>query len=404
MKLYLKWLFEYWNGGDSNCKTARIPYTRTLLPLQTNAPNCHFCQWFASFSKRYLQARGLRSLREGPAWENDMGKHPWMFAVSAALLVSLCALLIAQGIATVPVHMVITAESVKDASAPQQMSEKAVIVKQGKNQLQVTNWIPAQGDQSALQLYILIDDTCSTQLGVQLDDIRSFINAQAPTTLIGIGYMRNSTLTVVQDFTADHAAAAKAVRLPLGSVGASDSPYLSLMNLLSRWPPSRVRREVIMVTDGINRIREQPFGPSRPGRGALGPTTPYISPDVDSASAAAQRTGVIVHTIYAPGVGRAGRNYFELTNGQNSISKLSEETGGESFMLGLQQPVSFQPYFERIQTILNSQYFLVFRARPGKKGGLQRVKLSTEVPNVELVSADNVWVPAPSSLSKEKEE
>ncbi|MBV8114642.1 MAG: hypothetical protein JO300_07870 [Silvibacterium sp.] len=348
-----------------------------------------------------------------------MRKNAWMFAASAALLLaSPHRLLIAQDSATVPVHLVVSADSTKDASAPQKIDKSNVNVKQGKNLLQVTDWIAAQGDAAALQLFILIDDTCTTELGQHLDEIRNFIKAQPPSTLVALGYMSNSTVNIIQDFSADHEKVAGAVRLPFGRISASDSPYLSLIDLLKRWPPGKVRREVIMVTDGINRIREfgtssnvgaPPRGPGRiPGNPAFGsplnPTVPYISPDVDAASMVSQRTGVIVHTIYAPGVGRAGRNYFELTNGQNQISKLSEETGGESFFLGLQQPVSLQPFLDRIQTVLNSQYYLVFRARPGKKSDLQRVKLSTEVPDVELVSADNVWVPAPSSLSKEKEE
>jgi hypothetical protein len=36
----------------------------------------------------------------------------------------------------------------------------------------------------------------------------------------------------------------------------------------------------------------------------------------------------------------------------------------------------------------------VFQAIPGKKEGLQRVRISTEVANVDFASADNVWVPA----------
>ena len=351
-----------------------------------------------------------------------MRKNPWMIAASAALfVVSTPPFSLAQDSATVSVHLVVTAESTKDNAAPSAITEKDISVKQGKNQLQVTNWIPAQGNSAALQLFILVDDTCVTQdLGTQLNELRAFINAQPSTTLIALGYMRNATVTVVQDFTTDHDKAAKALRLPLGSLGASDSPYLSLVDILKRWPPSKVRREVIMVTDGINRIRgyenggpgyqsslgtASPYGPRGNRTSAFGtPTLPYISPDVDTASMAAQRLGVIVHTIYTPGVGRAGRNYWELNNGQNQIAKLSEETGGESFFLGTQAPVSFQPYLDRIQTILNSQYFLVFKAKPGKKAEMQRVKLSTEVPDVELVSADNVWVPAPSSLSKEKED
>src|SRR5689334_16444172 len=120
---------------------------------------------------------------------------------------------------------------------------------------------------------------------------------------------------------------------------------------------------------------------------------PILSPDVDSASRMAQRYGVIVNSIYTRGVGHAGRNYFELNNGQNGMAKLADETGGQSFYLGLQNPVSFKPYLDRLQLVLNNQYFLVFQAIPGKKDGLQRVKISTEVPKVEIVSADTVWVP-----------
>lgn len=291
-----------------------------------------------------------------------------------------------------------------------------VQVRQGKNSLQVTDWIPARDNQAGLQLFILIDDTSDTSLGSQLGDLRDFINAQAPTTSVGVGYMRNTTVNIVQNFTTDHAQAAKALRLPLASLGASDSPYLSLISLLKGWPENKLRRTVILVTDGVDRLRglSTPSGAvspntrtTTPNRRALSPnatrsytTMPGISPDVDSASRMAQRYGVIVHSIYTPGVGHAGRNYYELTNGQNGMAKLAEETGGESFYLGLQTPVSFKPYLDRLQLILNNQYFLVFQAMPGKKGGLQRVKISTEAPKVEIVSADNVWVSA-TSLSAE---
>jgi len=49
------------------------------------------------------------------------------------------------------------------------------------------------------------------------------------------------------------------------------------------------------------------------------------------------------------------------------MAKLAEETGGEAFFLGLQNAVSFKPYLDRLQMVLNNQYFLVFQAMPGKK-------------------------------------
>lgn len=294
--------------------------------------------------------------------------------------------------ATVPVHLVVSVQSDPKKPTPT-LNKEDVIVKQGKDRLPVVEWIPAKGDQAAMQLFLLIDDTCDTSLGTQLNDLKEFIAAQPASTVVAIGYMRNATVNIVQNFTPDKELAAKAIRLPLGGMGASDSPYLSVVDLVKRWPASKLRREVVMVTDGIDRLRS--FGNPSMGRTGRGMgTMPTFSPDVDTASNVAQRYGVIIHTIYWRGVGHLGRNYWEANLGQNSISKLSDETGGESFFLGLQNAVSFKPYLEDLQKVLDNQYYLVFRGKPGKNDGLQRVKISTEVANSEIVSADNVWVPA----------
>jgi hypothetical protein len=285
--------------------------------------------------------------------------------------------------ATVPVHMLVTLNPEGNKPIPK-VEREDVFVKQGKERLKVTDWIPTRGDRAALDLFILIDDSSDPSLGSQLNDLRSFISAQPPTTAVGVGYMRNGTVELTQNFTNDHDQAAKALRLPLGSSGAYGSPYLSVIDLMKRWPERPVRREVVMVTDGIDRARGGPRTFS---------STAY-NPDADSAATVAQRTGTIIYTIYSPGVGRMRRNFFEANNGQNLLAQLSEVTGGESFFLGLQSPVSFRPYLDDIQRMLDNQYLLGFLAKPKKKAGLQYVKLSSEITGVELVAADAVWVPA----------
>jgi hypothetical protein len=304
--------------------------------------------------------------------------------------------------AAVAVHMVATVEPLKDdETTVASLTREDIKVKQGKNSLPVTGWVPSRGEQSGLQLFLLVDDTCDTSLGSYLDELRGFVEGQPASTVIGIGYMRNTTVNIVQNFTADHTKAAKALRLPMGSLGASDSPYLSLIGILKGWPQNKMRREVLMVSDGIDRLRGA-MAPGSPMNGrSFAVPMPYISSDVDSASREAQKAGVIVHSIYARGVGHTGRNYWEINNGQNGLSKLSDETGGEAFYLGTQNAVSFKPYLDRLQTILNNQYFLVFEARPGKKADLQRIRTSTEAPKVEIVTADNVWVPTARSTSAE---
>lgn len=283
--------------------------------------------------------------------------------------------------ATVPVRMTVTVNVVGDRTMPQ-MGREDVMVKQGKDRLKVTNWVPAKGDSASLGLYVLIDDASDSSLGSQLDDVRGFINSQGPGTLVAVGYMSNATVRIVQDFTTDHALAAKAVRLPLGTTGAYGSPYLSVIDLMKRWSGNAKRNAVLMVTDGIDRARGS-FG-----RG-MG-----IPPDVDVASDLAQRTGTLIYTIYSPGIGRLHRNFWVANNAQNALARLSAETGAESFFLGLQSPVSFKPYLNQVQKMLDNQYIVEFLAKPSKKAGLQSVRISTEVPGVELAAANSVWVPA----------
>ena len=108
----------------------------------------------------------------------------------------------------------------------------------------------------------------------------------------------------------------------------------------------------------------------------------------------AQRAGIVIFSIYTPGAGHFGHTFWRINWGQNYLSQLSDETGGESYYLGSEAPVSFSPYLDDLGRRLLHQYLLTFLAKPVKKAGMQSVKLRTEVSNAELVAADRVYVPA----------
>ena len=278
----------------------------------------------------------------------------------------------------VPVHMVVTAETPHGSSLPL-IHREDVMVYEGRDRDKVTDWIPAQGGRAGLELFILIDDSSNTSLGSQLDDIRQFINAQPASTKIGVAYMDDGTSEILQNLTSNHAQADKALRLPLGISGINGSPYFSLSDLIKRWPESSARREVLVVSDGIDRF----WG--------SGPGDPYV----DSAIEQAQRAGIIVFAIYTPGVGHYGHSFWRTWWGQIYLSQMSDETGGESYYIGFHDaPVAFAPYLDAVALRLTRQYLLTFTAKPQKKAGMQRVKVMTEVRNAELVSADSVYVPA----------
>jgi hypothetical protein len=296
----------------------------------------------------------------------------------------------------VQVHLVITNEAVSADKEFPTLREGDVKVKQGKDFLKVNQLIPARGENAALQLFILIDDTLDSGVGNNLNDVRNFISEQPSSTVIAIGYMSNATVNIVQNLTPDHNLAAKAVRLPRGSLSTMDSPYLSLISLVKGWPQQNVRREVLMVTDGIDRLRGSQVGASRlgPGYGPVYHSMPTVTPDVNSASEISQRYNVLVYSLYAVGVGRAARSSWDLQIGLSGLTKLADETGGDCFSLGISNLVSFKPSLERLQKMFENQYYVVFQAIPKTKAGLQRVNLTTEVPNAEIAAPDNAWVPA----------
>jgi hypothetical protein len=285
---------------------------------------------------------------------------------------------------TTPVQMTVTVRVLGKNKRMPEITREDIVVRQGKDRLQVTGWTPVGRERASLDLFLLIDDAARSTVSSQFQDLREFISALPSSTSIGVGYMRNGSVQVAQDLTTDRQKASSALRIPRGSPAAYGSPYLSVIDLMKRWPDTGNRREILMITDGIDRLHP---GPRNRG-------LDQISPDVTSASTVAQRTGTIIHAIYTRGVGWRGGNFWQVANGQNAMAKLADATGGEAFFLGIQEPVSFRPYLEHLQAGFDNRYRLEFKALPGKKAGLQYVKLTTEVAGVELDSADSVWVAA----------
>ena len=298
-------------------------------------------------------------------------------------MMAVCALGAASAMAQpatngVPVQMVVTVEAHHGSDVPS-VSASDVMVMEGKDRDRVTDWVPAQGEHAGLELFILIDDSASRDISLQFGDIRKFIDEQPSSAQIGVAYMQNGIARVAQNLTNDHAAADKALRLPMGVRGGNASPYFALSDLMKRWPKSDNRREVLIVSDGIDLYY---------GSGDL--QDPYLSAAIEDV----QKGGVQVSAIYSPGVGHSGHSYWQTYWGQMYLAELADRTGGEAYYIGMTgPPVAFAPYLKDLANRLNHQYVLTFVAKPEKKAGLRKVKIRTEVPNAELVAPDQVFVP-----------
>ncbi|HTQ61881.1 MAG TPA: hypothetical protein VMI32_16785 [Candidatus Solibacter sp.] len=256
---------------------------------------------------------------------------------------------------------------------PPELKKDDVHLYQSKEQVQIADWKRSQ----KLYLAILIDDSLETTVANQWGDLRSFIMAQPESTYIAVAYSRNGSALVAQDFTTDHALAAKALRLPLGNSGAFTSPYLALQDWIKRWPDSSERKSIMLFSSGIDYFR-----------GGFDP----IDPDLDTTVEHAQKKNINIWSIYVPDAGHIGRRPFRAFNAQSNLSRLSEETGAEAYYLGTEMPVTLKPYFDEIQRHLENQYLLSFVGNGGNKGKFETVRVTTEVPNVQVMTPAQVFV------------
>jgi hypothetical protein len=267
----------------------------------------------------------------------------------------------------------VTAVGKKESAPP--IAKDDVQLFQGKERKQIGDW--KKGEQ--LYLAILIDDSIESGAGGQWDYLKEFIMAQPDTTIVAVGYLQNNTTRVVQDFTKDHAAATKAIRLPMGMGALGSSPYLATMDMLKRWPNTGPRRSIILITSGVDYFRGSGFG--------------AFYPDVDPLIQRAERQNTNIWSIYYPSAGHRGHSFFQVNYAQNNIDKVSEDSGAESYFLGSGVPVSIKPYLDEIGTHLSNQYLLTFAGSGGSKGKFQNVKVKTELPDVEFFAPAAVFLP-----------
>jgi hypothetical protein len=126
--------------------------------------------------------------------------------------------------------------------------------------------------------------------------------------VIGIGYMSNAGVNIVQNFTPDHDLAVKAARLPRGAFSTMDSPYLSLISLVRGWPQQNgAARGVDGAMALIGSVAKSP----RP-----------LVLDLTMEQSARGATSLFI------------RSSWDLQLGLGGLSKIADETAGECYSLG----------------------------------------------------------------------
>ena len=278
--------------------------------------------------------------------------------------------------ASVPAEMVVTVDCKGEKDCPV-LHQEDVMVYQENQRHKVTDFKPLQSPSSNLQLVLLFDDSAGSYFGTQMPDFRKFVETLPPNAEIAIGYMRNGAPNLVEKFTRDHEAAAKAIRLPIGEAGGNGSPYFALSDLVKHWPSDEHadRREVLMVTDGIDRYY-----------------TEYTldDPYVAAAISDSQKAGVLVYSIYLRDKGGLDRRGLATNIGQSYLNEVAEQTGGKTYWEGFGNPVSVTPFLDDFREQLANQYKIGFLADSEKGNALEPVKLTTEIPRAKISAASKV--------------
>ena len=274
---------------------------------------------------------------------------------------------------------VVTILSRQFGASPATVSQQAVSIKVNGKESTITSWTPLRGPEARLELVILIDSSARTSLGSQFSDIEHFINGLAPNTKAAIAYMMNGQAIFAGSLTADHAAVLRALHLPGGTPGSSASPYFCLSDLAKNWPSGDrgARREVVMVTDGVDNYERR-----------FDPNDPYVEAAINDSV----RAGLVVYSIYWLNQGLADSTMYANNAGQSLLVEVTEATGGENLWNGIGNPVSMQPFFEKIARRLENQYELVFSARLDGKPAAETLKVKVEGPGIEVTAPKQVFV------------
>ena len=292
--------------------------------------------------------------------------------------------------AGVPAHIIVTAGHFYSHEPPLLAKEDLTAAQQFEP-VTITNLIPLRGDRGALELYILVDDCSSCEVGTKFRELRRFIVAQPETTAVGVAYIQAGRLEIAEKPTYDRQRAINALNPPTG--GTPADPFVPLADLIKTWnresgnPNVRnpdVRRAVLMISNGIDPAAADGL----------------LDPSADAAIEAAELGDVTVFAMYHPGADYASTDSGTIYAGQIQLAHVASESGGEAYLTGFGPLPSLAPFLADVADHLANQYRLEFLARPGEgAGSLQDVNVRSTLPDIDLMTPARAWVSGNAAAS-----
>jgi hypothetical protein len=259
-------------------------------------------------------------------------------------------------------------------------------IKIGGKVVALTDFQPVLRGPHVLQLMVLLDSEQMLGAKGQFDDLKSFFKDLPPNVEIGVGWLLQSRVVVVQPFTADRDLVGKVLVAKTRAEAANPkndngNPYSCLGYLASHWPtpdPAKLRA-VLMFNDGIIRSNGQPQ------RGD------QVNPDVLSAAAKLELASIIPYPFFwqDPIVADPNRSEGGALEGPDNFSQMDALSGGAGLYEGLFAPGSIGPLLNRLYTTLAGEAVLTV-ADPDKPGKLSRLDIKSTRDDIKLFGADQV--------------
>jgi len=266
---------------------------------------------------------------------------------------------------------IFTKEELRDDKLQEFVQLDRLIVKEDKDEQTILS-IRSVAD-APLALAILIQDDLTSNFNLQLKDLAKFIRSLPRGSRVMVAYTRGGSMQVRQKFTDDLEKAAKSLRIVVSSSSvAPRSPYDGVVDALDRFDALPAgRRAILLVSDGLDLSS------------GVSSSVPGQSVDLDKAILRAQRRSVAVFSIYSPSSSVENGDSRLILNGQGSLQKLSDETGGRAFFQGSIAPISFEPFFRDLSILLNRQFLLTYLSTHMKKG-YHRIEVSSTNPQIKI--------------------
>lgn len=277
-----------------------------------------------------------------------------------------------QRVRTVSIPIsIFTRTELRQGQAEEFVQADRLIVKEDKDEQTILS-IRSVVD-APLALAILVQDDLSSSFNLQLKDLKTFIRNLPRGSRVMVAYIRGGTLQIRQRFTDNLDLAAESLRIVASSsTVAPRNPYDSVIDALNRFDALPAgRRAILLVSDGLDITQ------------GLSNSTPTQSLDLDRAIIRAQRRSVSVFSIYNPASITEGGDQRLILNGQGSLARLSDETGGRAFFQGSSAPISLDRSFRELSLLLNRQFLLSYLSTHMKRG-YYRVEVLSTNPDVKI--------------------